>query len=87
MSSNRYFTLLDAIDEREAKVLGISIDGDVHGWFADDTPARFRAYGWQVIGPVDGHDVEALVGALKTLKTLKGRQLLHILTNICCWSF
>jgi transketolase len=36
---------------------GISIDGPVHGWFRDDTPARFRAYGWDVIGPVDGHDI------------------------------
>ncbi|HJV62926.1 MAG TPA: transketolase [Albitalea sp.] len=36
---------------------GISIDGAVQGWFADDTPARFRAYSWNVIGPVDGHDV------------------------------
>jgi transketolase len=36
---------------------GISIDGPVQGWFRDDTAARFRAYGWNVIGPVDGHDV------------------------------
>ena len=36
---------------------GISIDGAVQGWFIDDTPARFRAYGWNVIGPLDGHDV------------------------------
>jgi transketolase len=36
---------------------GISIDGAVQSWFGDDTPARFRAYGWNVIGPVDGHDV------------------------------
>jgi len=35
---------------------GISIDGPVRGWFIDDTPARFRAYGWSVIGPIDGHD-------------------------------
>ncbi|NNJ64208.1 MAG: transketolase, partial [Xanthomonadales bacterium] len=35
---------------------GISIDGEVHGWFTDDTPARFEAYGWQVIRGVDGHD-------------------------------
>ena len=34
---------------------GISIDGEVEGWFTDDTPARFRAYGWQVINDVDGH--------------------------------
>jgi transketolase len=43
---------------------GISIDGDVAGWFADDTPARFRACGWQVVGPVDGHDLAALDAAL-----------------------
>ena len=35
---------------------GISIDGAVQGWFIDDTAARFRAYGWHVIGPVDGHE-------------------------------
>jgi transketolase len=43
---------------------GISIDGDVRGWFADDTAARFAAYGWQVIGPVDGHDIEAVDAAI-----------------------
>ena len=43
---------------------GISIDGDVRGWFADDTAARFAAYGWQVIGPIDGHDVDAVDAAL-----------------------
>jgi transketolase len=43
---------------------GISIDGDVQGWFTDDTPARFRAYGWNVIGPIDGHDGAAIERAL-----------------------
>ena len=43
---------------------GISIDGDVRGWFADDTPARFRACGWQVIGPIDGHDLLAVDAAI-----------------------
>ncbi|MDT7836412.1 transketolase [Aquabacterium sp. OR-4] len=43
---------------------GISIDGAVGEWFADDTPARFRACGWQVIGPLDGHDPAALDAAL-----------------------
>jgi len=43
---------------------GISIDGDVSGWFTDDTPARFRAYGWHVIGPIDGHDSDAVDRAL-----------------------
>src|SRR6478672_4135602 len=43
---------------------GISIDGQVTPWFVDDTPARFRAYGWNVIGPVDGHDVDAVDRAI-----------------------
>jgi transketolase len=44
---------------------GISIDGAVAGWFTDDTPARFRACGWNVIGPLDGHDPVALDVALR----------------------
>ncbi len=44
---------------------GISIDGDVRGWFTDDTAARFRAYGWEVIGPIDGHDAAAVSEALR----------------------
>ena len=47
---------------------GISIDGPVDGWFRDDTPARFRAYGWNVIGPVDGHDVLAVGQAIALAK-------------------
>ena len=43
---------------------GISIDGEVAPWFTDDTVTRFRAYGWDVIGPIDGHDVEAVDRAL-----------------------
>ena len=43
---------------------GISIDGEVEGWFTDDTPKRFEAYGWHVIRDVDGHDVEAVDAAL-----------------------
>jgi transketolase len=43
---------------------GISIDGPVQGWFRDDTATRFRAYGWNVIGPIDGHDVAAVSAAL-----------------------
>jgi transketolase len=47
---------------------GISIDGQVAPWFIDDTPARFKAYGWNVIGPVDGHDVEAVSRAIADAK-------------------
>ena len=43
---------------------GISIDGEVEGWFTDDTPARFRAYGWHVIPRVDGHDFAAIEAAI-----------------------
>ena len=43
---------------------GISIDGQVAPWFVDNTPERFKAYGWNVIGPVDGHDVAALDKAI-----------------------
>ncbi|MFT7774501.1 transketolase [Roseateles sp.] len=43
---------------------GISIDGDVKGWFGDDTPGRFEAYGWTVLRDVDGHDFEALDRAI-----------------------
>jgi transketolase len=44
---------------------GISIDGEVHGWFTDDTPKRFEAYGWHVVPGVDGHDSEAIKRAIE----------------------
>jgi len=47
---------------------GISIDGQVAPWFADNTPERFKAYGWQVIGPIDGHDAAAVSQAIATAK-------------------
>ncbi|WP_296266154.1 transketolase [Pseudomonas sp. UBA6562] len=47
---------------------GISIDGEVHGWFTDDTPARFEAYGWQVIRKVDGHDADEIKMAIETAR-------------------
>ncbi|TDQ44417.1 transketolase [Tepidicella xavieri] len=47
---------------------GISIDGQVAPWFIDDTPARFQAYGWHVIGPIDGHDVDAVDAAIAQAK-------------------
>ena len=58
---------------------GISIDGQVRGWFTDDTPARFAAYGWRVIGDVDGHDAVAVRRALAQA-TETGDQP----TLICC---
>src|SRR5450755_1081946 len=58
---------------------GISIDGEVRGWFRDDTPARFRAYGWQVIPAVDGHDSNAVRSAI-----MAARQNTAQATLICC---
>ena len=58
---------------------GISIDGKVTGWFTDDTPKRFEAYGWQVIPAVDGHDGEAIDRAVAAAKADTGRP-----TLICC---
>ncbi|MDP2574309.1 transketolase, partial [Vibrio penaeicida] len=47
---------------------GISIDGEVEGWFSDDTPKRFEAYGWHVIPAVDGHDSDAINSAIEAAK-------------------
>jgi transketolase len=58
---------------------GISIDGHVKGWFTDDTPKRFEAYGWHVIAGVDGHDSEAVGRALVAAKAVLDRPSL-----ICC---
>ena len=46
---------------------GISIDGEIDGWFTDDTAARFKSYGWQVIDKVDGHDADAISSAIDCL--------------------
>ena len=58
---------------------GISIDGHVEGWFTDDTPKRFEAYGWHVIADVDGHDSDALAKATETAKAMTDKP-----TLICC---
>ncbi|AIR91647.1 transketolase [Pseudomonas cremoricolorata] len=47
---------------------GISIDGEVHGWFTDDTPKRFEAYNWQVIRNVNGHDADEIKTAIETAR-------------------
>ena len=57
---------------------GISIDGHVEGWFQDDTPKRFEAYGWNVIRGVDGHDVNAVNAAIEQAKKSDKP------TMICC---
>ena len=58
---------------------GISIDGHVEGWFSDDTPKRFEAYGWHVIPSVDGHDVDAVDAAIRASRSVTDRPSL-----ICC---
>ncbi|MEZ9875950.1 transketolase [Vibrio breoganii] len=55
---------------------GISIDGEVEGWFSDDTPKRFEAYGWQVIADVDGHDPIAINTAIEQAKADSSRPTL-----------
>ncbi len=57
---------------------GISIDGHVQGWFTDDTAKRFAAYGWNVIGPVDGHDRRALRSAITVAKSGSAKPALVI---------
>jgi len=58
---------------------GISIDGHVEGWFTDNTPKRFEAYGWQVIPNVDGHDPEAIQAAVESARAATDKP-----TLICC---
>jgi transketolase len=62
---------------------GISIDGHVEGWFTDDTPQRFTAYGWNVIAGVDGHDPEAVDAAVRAAKA-QGLRPDGKPTLICC---
>ena len=56
----------------------ISIDGNVEGWFRDDTPKRFEAYGWHVVANVDGHDADAIIKAIEAAKASDKPSL------ICC---
>ncbi|MDM3872346.1 transketolase [Porticoccus sp. W117] len=58
---------------------GISIDGEVEGWFSDDTPNRFKAYGWHVISDVDGHDDSEVHKAIESAKAEVSKP-----TIICC---
>ncbi|PJE80087.1 Transketolase 1 [invertebrate metagenome] len=58
---------------------GISIDGEVEGWFTDDTPARFEAYNWHVVRNIDGHDPEAIKQAVEEARGETGKPSL-----ICC---
>ncbi len=57
---------------------GISIDGEVQGWFRDNTAERFRSYGWHVIGPIDGHSIPAVDAAIETAKKETSKPVLII---------
>ncbi|MCV6637536.1 transketolase [Candidatus Albibeggiatoa sp. nov. NOAA] len=58
---------------------GISIDGEVEGWFTDDTPARFESYGWHVVRNVDGHDADAIKAAIEEARGVTDKPSI-----ICC---
>ena len=58
---------------------GISIDGEVEGWFTDDTPKRFEAYGWHVVPQVDGHDPDAIKAAIEQARAVTDKP-----TLVCC---
>ncbi len=61
---------------------GISIDGKVINWFSDDTAKRFDAYGWNVIGPVDGHDIDAMDAAIAQAKESADKPTLIIARTV-----
>jgi transketolase len=61
---------------------GISIDGEVHDWFTDDTPKRFEAYGWNAIGPIDGHDPAAIKAAIEQARNGNGKPTLILAKTI-----
>ena len=61
---------------------GISIDGKVINWFSDNTRERFEAYGWNVIGPVDGHDIDAVDAAIAKAKTSEDKPTLIIARTV-----
>jgi transketolase len=64
---------------------GISIDGDVRGWFTDDTPARFKAYGWHVIANIDGHDANAIKHAIDEARAVSDKPSLLCCKTIIGW--
>jgi transketolase len=64
---------------------GISIDGHVDGWFKDDTASRFKAYGWNVIGPIDGHDAQAVNAATTAAQSETAKPTLIICKTTIGW--
>jgi transketolase len=64
---------------------GISIDGHVKGWFRDDTAKRFAAYGWNVVGPIDGHDALAVEASIDTARSETARPTLIVCRTTIGW--
>ncbi len=64
---------------------GISIDGHVEGWFTDDTPKRFEAYGWHVVRDVDGHDAEAVKKALMEARSVNDKPTMICTKTVIGW--
>jgi transketolase len=64
---------------------GISIDGKVKGWFADDTPRRFEAYGWHVLPPIDGHDSDSIAAGLAAARAVTDRPSLICAKTVIGW--
>ncbi len=64
---------------------GISIDGEVRGWFTDDTPMRFQSYGWHVIAGVDGHDAVQIKDAIEDARRAKDRPTLIGCKTVIGW--
>lgn len=64
---------------------GISIDGHVDGWFKDNTASRFKAYGWNVIGPIDGHDAQAVNAATTAAQSETAKPTLIICKTTIGW--
>ena len=65
----------------------ISLDGDVEGWFTDDSAARFEAYGWQVIRSVDGHDADQIIAALNDARSETNKPTLIFCTTVIGWGW
>lgn len=64
---------------------GISIDGHVEGWFKDDTAMRFRSYGWNVIGPIDGHDSDQIQEAIEQAQEQTQKPTIIICKTVIGW--
>jgi transketolase len=64
---------------------GISIDGHVEGWFTDDTPKRFEAYGWHVVRNVDGHDAEAVKKAIQEARSVNDKPSMICTKTVIGW--